>query len=248
MKQHLDIETTPKHVAIIMDGNGRWACRRGLPRMAGHKQGAEALRQTVKNAAEFGIEYLTVFGFSSENWKRPQDEVKELMKLLRHYLRSETAELHKNNVRLCIIGDRNAFDADIIELIRNAEMLTANNDGITVVMALNYGGRHDIAQSARRIALRALEAGTVPSVEEVEKQFDAHLMSAGMPEPDLLIRTSGEHRISNFLLWQCSYSEFYFTDTLWPDFDETELHLALQSYAKRDRRYGGLNAEQNREG
>lgn len=236
----------PKHVAIIMDGNGRWAKQRGLPRVAGHKQGAEAARRIVSLASKAGVEYVTLFGFSSENWKRPQDEVQELMKLLRYYLRSETAELHKNNARLRVIGDRSAFAEDIVELIRNAEKLTADNDGITVVMALNYGGRHDIAQAAKHIAMRALEDGSVPSTEEIENQFDAHLLTAGMPEPDLLIRTSGECRISNFLLWQCSYAEFFFTDTLWPDFDKADLDEALNAYAQRDRRYGGLTAQAER--
>lgn len=230
----------PKHVAVIMDGNGRWAKARGLPRVAGHRQGAESARRIVKLALEAGVEYLTLFGFSSENWSRPKDEVGELMKLLRFYLRSETAEFHKNNARLRVIGDRTGFDEDIIELIKNAESLTADNDGITVVIALNYGGRHDIAQAARRIALRSVEEGHAPSVQEIEAQFDAHLMTAGMPEPDLLIRTSGEQRISNFLLWQCSYAEFFFTDTLWPDFDKADLDDALSAYAGRDRRYGGL--------
>lgn len=241
MKQSPDNKNNiPSHIAIIMDGNGRWANARGLPRVAGHKHGAEALRRVVELTAEAGVKYLTVFGFSSENWNRPEGEVKELMKLLRYYLRSETAELHKSNVRLRVIGDRSAFDDDIVGLIHNAEMLTSENDGITVVMALNYGGKHDIAQAAHHIALRTAETGAAPSVAEIEKQFDAHLMSAGMPNPDLLIRTSGEYRISNFLLWQCAYAEFFFTDTLWPDFGKDDLDEALAAYALRDRRYGGV--------
>jgi undecaprenyl diphosphate synthase len=224
----------PQHIAIIMDGNGRWAQRRGLPRSAGHKQGAEAARKIVKAAADLGVRYLTLFGFSSENWSRPEDEVKELMKLLRFYLRSETAELHKNGARLSVIGDRSAFDADIIQLIDNAEELTGGNDGIHVVIALNYGGRHDILQAAQRAAAEG--------ADDFEAAFEANLMTAGLPEPELLIRTSGEQRISNFLLWQCAYSEFVFTDILWPDFDAKALESAVQEFAARDRRFGGLSA------
>jgi undecaprenyl diphosphate synthase len=240
MKKNVQNSAVPRHIAVSMDGNGRWAKHRGLPRVAGHRQGAEAARRIANLAAEAGVEYITLFGFSSENWKRPEAEIQELMKLLRHYLRSETAELHKNNARLRVIGDRSAFDQDIVELIKNAERLTADNDGINVVIALNYGGQNDIAQAVHHMANKAVESGFVPSVDEVETQFSAHLMTAGMPDPDLLIRTSGEHRISNFLLWQCSYAEFFFTDTLWPDFDKADLDEALNTYAKRDRRYGGL--------
>ena len=223
----------PKHIAIIMDGNGRWAQARGLPRAAGHKQGAEAVRACVKAAADKGIECLTLFGFSSENWQRPQEEVNELMRLLRHYLRAETAELHKNNVRLRVIGDRCAFDADIIKLIENAEELTQHNDGITVAMALNYGGRADILQAAQK----------AQNADDFEAAFEANLMSAGLPDVDLMIRTSGEQRISNFLLWQCAYAEFVFLDTLWPDFNAKSLSDALSQYAARDRRFGALGQQ-----
>jgi undecaprenyl diphosphate synthase len=224
----------PRHVAIIMDGNGRWAQARGLPRAAGHRQGAEAVRRVVKAAGELGISYVTLFGFSSENWRRPESEIKELMKLLRYYLRSETAELHRSNVCLRVIGDRSAFESDIVELIENAEDLTRPNDGLTVIMALNYGGQADILQAARKASVDA----------EDDLAFEAHfkqsLMTADFPDPDLLIRTSGEQRISNFLLWQCAYSEFVFTNTLWPDFDKAALEGALAEYAQRDRRFGGL--------
>ncbi|MCB1651174.1 MAG: isoprenyl transferase [Alphaproteobacteria bacterium] len=230
----------PEHIAIIMDGNGRWAQRHGFSRTAGHKKGAEALQRLVRLVSETGVRYLTVFGFSSENWSRPEAEVKELMKLLRYYLRSETAELHKSNIRLRVIGDRSAFDADIVQLIHNAEKLTAGNKGITVIMALNYGGKFDIAQAARRLAAQAVETGFVPSTQEVLHQFDAHLMTSGVPDPDLLIRTSGEQRISNFLLWQCAYAEFFFTETLWPDFDRSDLDEALSAYARRERRFGAV--------
>lgn len=228
----------PKHIAIIMDGNGRWAKARGLPRTAGHKQGAESARRVVKAATELGVRYLTLFGFSSENWNRPDSEIKDLMNLLRYYLRSETAELHKNGARLRVIGDRTGLDDDIVKMIENAEELTEDNSAITVVMALNYGGRNDILHAVRR--LHNAHLGQKLSFETVEAQFPGFLMTEGVPDPDLLIRTSGEQRISNFLLWQCAYSEFVFTDTLWPDFDKAELEQALAVYAERDRRFGAL--------
>src|SRR5688572_13203722 len=187
----------PKHIAIIMDGNGRWANKRGLPRTSGHKQGAEAARRVVKNATELNIQYLTLFGFSSENWSRPESEIKELMSLLRYYLRSETAELHKSGAKLRVIGNREALDEDIVELIENAEKLTAGNKKINVVIALNYGGRHDILQAASRVAKQCIENGVAPSTKEIEKDFCKNLMTDGIPDPDLLIRTSGEKRISN---------------------------------------------------
>lgn len=230
----------PEHVAIIMDGNGRWAQKRGLPRTAGHKQGAEALRRIVRVAAECEVKYLTLFGFSSENWNRPQSEINELMKLLRYYLRSETAELHKSNVRLRVIGDRTAFDEDIIQLIENAEELTKDNNGITVVMALNYGGRHDIAQAAQHMIEKAVADGKVPDLERLEKGISENLMTQGIPEPDLLIRTSGEKRISNFLLWQCAYTEMVFTPVLWPDFKKRDFEKALIEFSERDRRFGAV--------
>ncbi len=231
---------TPKHVAIIMDGNGRWASKRGLPRTSGHKQGAEAARRIVTAAADLGVQYLTLFGFSSENWSRPESEVKDLMSLLRYYLRAETAELHKSGAKLKVIGDREALDEDIVQLIRNAESLTGQNKKITVIIALNYGGRHDILQAACRMAGECVAEGRKPDIREVEEKFEGFLMTAGIPDPDLLIRTSGEKRISNFLLWQCAYSELIFTDTLWPDFDRKDLEQALQDYAGRERRYGAL--------
>lgn len=234
----------PNHVAIIMDGNGRWASARGLPRTFGHKQGAEAARKVTTAAAELGINYLTLFGFSSENWNRPESEVSELMRLLRYYLRSETAELHKNNIRLRVIGDRTAFAADIIELIGNAEKLTEGNTGLCVMIALNYGGRADIVQAAQKLSAMAVERGTAFSNDEVKALMDNTLSTAGAPDPDLLIRTSGEKRISNFLLWQCAYAEFVFTDTLWPDFDKAALESAIAEYAGRDRRFGALKESQ----
>ncbi len=232
--------TTPRHVAIIMDGNGRWAKRRGLPRSAGHKQGAEAARRIVEAAANRGIEYITLFGFSSENWNRPRAEIEELMKLLRYYLRSETADLHKKNARLRVVGDHSAFDEDIIQLIRNAEELTAGNRRINVTIALNYGGRQDIAQAVEKLCRSTLESGQIPTREEIGQRLTQNLLTHELPDPDLLIRTSGEKRISNFMLWQCAYAEMVFSSVLWPDFDETCLDEALSEYAGRERRFGAL--------
>ena len=222
-----------------MDGNGRWAKSRGLPRTAGHKKGAEAVRRAVESAAEIGVRYLTLFGFSSENWSRPENEISDLMNLLRYYLRSETAELHKKGVRLRVIGDRSAFDADIVKMIENAETLTEDNDKIDVIIALNYGGRNDILQAVQR--LHNAHLGEKLTIETVAAQFPGFLMTQGLPDPDLLIRTSGEARISNFLLWQCAYTEFVFTDTLWPDFDRGSFDDAVAEYAERDRRFGAIS-------
>lgn len=230
----------PRHVAIIMDGNGRWAKRRGLPRTAGHKQGAEAARKIVEAAADRGVEYLTLFGFSSENWNRPRAEIEELMKLLRYYLRSETADLHKRNARLRVVGDLSAFDADIIQLIDNAQALTENNTRINVTIALNYGGRQDIAQAVEKLCQEVLEAGIVPPQEAIARALERNLRTHALPDPDLLIRTSGEKRISNFMLWQCAYAEMVFSPVLWPDFGPAELDQALGEYADRDRRFGSV--------
>jgi undecaprenyl diphosphate synthase len=227
----------PKHVAIIMDGNGRWAKARGLPRVAGHRRGAEAARRTVEAAAELGVAYLTLFGFSSENWKRPANEVDDLMALLRHYLRGEVAELHRHNIRIRVIGDRERLAPDIVTLIENTEALTAGNTRLQVAIALSYGGRAEIAGAARRIAEEVL-AGKLAPAEIDEVCFARHLLTADMPDPDLVIRTSGEQRLSNFLLWQTAYSEFVFIETLWPDFGKPDLERALREYHGRDRRYG----------
>ena len=227
----------PQHVAIIMDGNGRWAQSRGLPRIAGHRRGAEAVRRTVVAATELGISYLTLFGFSSENWKRPADEIHDLMGLLRHYLRGEIAELHEQGVRLRVIGDRSRLPADIVTLIVNSEALTRDNGGLHLSVALSYGGRAEIAIAARRIAEEAA-AGRLDPAAVDETLFGRFLFTEGMPDPDLLIRTSGEQRISNFLLWQSAYSELVFTETLWPDFDKADLEKAVRDYHGRERRYG----------
>ena len=227
----------PKHVAIIMDGNGRWAVSRGLPRTAGHHRGAEAVRRSVIGAAELGISYLTLFGFSSENWKRPPTEVDDLMGLLRLYLRSEIAEFHRNGVRLRVIGDRERLSSDLVGMIAGAEEMTDANRRLQLTVALSYGGRSEIARAARRIAERA-KAGEIDPAEIDEPLFEQHLLTAGMPDPDLVIRTSGEKRISNFLLWQTAYAELVFIDKLWPDFTKQDLEDAIREFRSRDRRYG----------
>jgi undecaprenyl diphosphate synthase len=229
----------PRHIAIIMDGNGRWATARGRPRVYGHKKGADALRCTIEAARELGVSYLTLFGFSTENWKRPAEEVSELMRLLRFYLRSEVAELHRNGVRLRVIGDRARFAADIVELMEHAETLTRDNDALHLTVALNYGGRQEIVGAARRLVAEA-EAGRLTAGDVDEAALRAGLFAPDLPEPDLLIRTSGEHRISNFLLWQCAYAEFMFIDRLWPDFGRDDLVQAIEMFHGRERRFGGL--------
>jgi undecaprenyl diphosphate synthase len=227
----------PRHIAIIMDGNGRWAKARGLPRIAGHRRGAEAVRRTVTAAAELGIPYLTLFGFSSENWKRPHEEVDDLMGLLRHYLRGEIAELHRNQVRLRVIGDLGRLAPDIGTLIANAETLTRDNGGVNLTIALSYGGRDEIIAAVRALAGK-VAAGDLPPDALDETVISQHLFTSDIPDPDLLIRTSGEQRISNFLLWQCAYSELVFTKTLWPDFGQADLEQAIADYGGRERRYG----------
>jgi undecaprenyl diphosphate synthase len=227
----------PRHIAIIMDGNGRWAQARGLPRIAGHRQGAEALRRTVTATGELGIPYLTLFGFSSENWKRPLAEVDDLMGLLRHYLRGEIAELHRNGVRLRVIGERGRLASDIVTLIANAEGLTRDNNGVNLTIALSYGGRAEIIAAMRVLAAKAA-AGELAAGGIDEAMVSRHLFTADIPDPDLLIRTSGEQRISNFLLWQCAYSELVFTKTLWPDFGRGDLEQAIADFGGRERRYG----------
>jgi len=227
----------PRHIAIIMDGNGRWAQARGLPRIAGHRHGAEAARRAVTAAAEVGVPYLTLFGFSSENWRRPSGEIHDLMGLLRHYLRGEIAELHRNGVRLRVIGELGRLDPDIIEMIERAEAMTRDNARITVTIALSYGGRAEIVAAVRAIAQR-VQSGSLAAAAIDEDCFTRYLFTAGLPDPDLLIRTSGEQRISNFLLWQSAYSEFFFTKTLWPDFSKHDLEEAIDEFCGRDRRYG----------
>jgi undecaprenyl diphosphate synthase len=229
----------PTHVAIIMDGNGRWARARGLPRAAGHRRGADAVRRTVRGAGELGIGYLTLYGFSSENWKRPADEVDDLMKLLRIYLRGEIAELHRNNVRMRVIGNRQRLAPDIISLIDHAEQQTAANSGLTLVIALNYGGRDEITEAVRALA-QEVAAGRLSRDAISETVIAETLTTSGIPDPDLIIRTSGEKRLSNFLLWQSAYSELLFLDVLWPDFTKNDLEQAITEFHRRDRRYGAV--------
>jgi undecaprenyl diphosphate synthase len=223
----------PRHVAIIMDGNGRWAKQRHLPRIAGHKRGVESVRAAVKSCAERGIEYLTLFAFSSENWRRPAEEVALLMQLFQGALANEVEKLHRNGVRLKVVGDAARFDPKICHLIGQGEKLTAANHKLTLTIAANYGGRWDILQ-----ALNRLSKEKNPGEEITEQDLAPHLAMSYAPEPDLFIRTGGEQRVSNFLLWQLAYSELYFTDTLWPDFDARALDLAIDSYRSRERRFG----------
>ncbi|MDX1574876.1 MAG: isoprenyl transferase [Kiloniellales bacterium] len=229
----------PTHVAIIMDGNGRWAKARGLPRTAGHRRGAEAVRRAMIGAAELGISYLTLYGFSSENWKRPLTEVDDLMGLLRRHLQHDIAKTAEEGVRLCVIGERERLPIDIVRLIGDAEERTRNNDRITVAIAISYGSRQEIAAAARYLAAQAV-AGKIDPDAIDEDVFAGCLMTAGMPDPDLVIRTSGEQRISNFLLWQSAYSELIFVDKLWPDFDKEDLAEAIREFQQRDRRYGAV--------
>lgn len=230
---------TPRHVAIIMDGNGRWAKARHLPRAAGHRKGMEAVRTVVKAAGEAGVEFLTLFGFSSENWKRPEDEVKDLMGLLRLYLRKDAHDLHRQGVRLRVIGDRARLAADIQDQLAEVEAMTAANTALTLVIAISYGGRDELVRAARQLA-RDAAAGLIDPDAIDEAAVAGRLFTGDIPDPDLLIRTSGEQRISNFLLWQSAYTEFVFVDTLWPDFDRDAFAAALDAYGRRERRYGAV--------
>ena len=227
----------PRHVAVIMDGNNRWAKKRFMPGVAGHKAGVDAVRAVVETSAEQGIEVLTLFAFSSENWRRPEVEVNALMKLFIVALEREVKKLHKNNIRLVIMGDKSAFQQKIQDLIAEAEQLTANNDRMTLVIAANYGGQWDIAQAAKRIA-HDVEAGKLKAEDINEQVFHKYTWLNEFPAPDLMIRTGGEERISNFMLWQTAYSEFYFSDALWPDFKQQEYKKALAAFANRVRRFG----------
>jgi undecaprenyl diphosphate synthase len=227
----------PAHVAIIMDGNGRWAKKRHLPRIAGHRAGVEAVRTIVETCAAKGIKVLTLFAFSSENWRRPEAEVSLLMELLLTSLQREVDKLHENKVRLLFIGAREAFNAKLVEMMNSAEQMTAGNNGLTLVIAINYGGRWDVTQAVRQLAQR-VEAGELKAADIDAGLIEAHLCLHGLPEPDLFIRTGGEQRISNFLLWHLSYAELYFTDALWPDFDARAMDNALESFASRQRRFG----------
>lgn len=232
----------PRHVAVIMDGNGRWAVGRGLPRTEGHRAGVAALRRIVKHSAGRGVEILTLFSFSSENWNRPPAEVGFLMGLLERFVRRDLAEIHRQNVRVTMIGEREGLDPAILGLIEEGEALTRENTGMTLVVAFNYGGRNEIARAVRQLAAD-VAAGTLAPQDITEDSISRYLDTAALPDPDLIIRTSGEQRLSNFLLWQAAYSEFYFADLHWPDFDERALDSAFEAFATRDRRFGGLSAK-----
>ena len=227
-----------RHLAIIMDGNGRWAKARRLPRVAGHRAGVEAVRRVVEAAPDLGIEVLTLYAFSSENWKRPADEVSDLMGLLHHYIRSEIKDLHKNGVRLDFIGDWKKLKPDLVALLEDARVLTTGNDKLVLIMALNYGGQDELARAARALAEDVAAGRINPETIDIEA-LGNRLDTAGLPPPDLVLRTSGEMRLSNFLLWQSAYAEFVATDTLWPDFDRAALAEAVAEFATRERRFGG---------
>jgi undecaprenyl diphosphate synthase len=230
--------SSPVHLALIMDGNGRWAKSRGLPRVEGHRRGADSVRTAITCCIKYGVRYLTLYSFSSENWKRPAQEVDDLMGLLRRYLQSEIAELHKNGVRLRVIGDRSALSHDIISLIEDAETLTRKNQTLDLIVALSYGGRAEIANAARRVA-EDVVSGRI-AVEDIDEDAVAsHLETVDIPDPDIMVRTSGEQRISNFLLWQMAYTEFVFLDTLWPDFSEKDFLQVISEFQRRERRFGG---------
>lgn len=238
---------TPRHVAIIMDGNGRWALQRGLPRVRGHHQGVEAVRRVARAARDLGIEYLTLYSFSTENWSRPRSEVGELFSLLKSFVRRDLAELHHNNVRVRIIGEREGLPSDILKLLVEAEKLTASNTGQTLVIAFNYGARQEITMAARRLARAAAEGRLDPDCIS-PADFEAELETHGIPDPDLIIRTSGEQRLSNFLLWQAAYAELVFVEKFWPDFAEADLVAAIEQFAHRDRRFGAVSGDEGSRG
>lgn len=229
-----NVPNIPKHIAVIMDGNGRWARKRFLPRIAGHKRGVEKVRDLVKQCVQLNVEYLTIFAFSSENWRRPTEEVTFLMGLFMQALKREVVKLHQNNIKLLMIGDRSRFDAALVAEMEASEQLTANNTGLVLTVAANYGGRWDVLQAVNKMQ----QALPQLSGHYNEEHLTPYLAMSYAPEPDLFIRTGGEKRISNFLLWQLAYTELYFTDTLWPDFNDVEFNLAIQSYAQRERRFG----------
>ena len=231
----------PKHVAIIMDGNGRWAAAKGLPRFEGHRRGLEALRRAVRSAVEIGIEYLTIYSFSSENWSRPQTEVLELMGLLKHFIRHDLADLHSRNICVKVIGERDDLSKDIVCLLDEAEQLTRLNNGMKLIVAFNYGGRQEIARATRRL-VEAISDGKVDAARIDADTISTFLDTAAFPDPDLVIRTSGEQRLSNFLIWQSAYAEFVFLPVLWPDFDRAQFEIAIEQYRNRERRFGGLKA------
>ncbi len=234
-------ENMPQHIAIIMDGNGRWAKMRSLPRTSGHRQGVEAVRRTVKACLELGIPYLTLFSFSSENWSRPADEIRFLFNLLRRFIHQDVAELHAAGVRVKVVGSRENLDQDLLSLIDESEALTAGNDRMTLVVAFNYGSRNEIVRAVRLLSEK-VQSGEVDPAEIDESVFDGHIDTAGVPDPEMIVRTSGEKRLSNFLLWQAAYAELVFIDEHWPEFNRELLCKAIDSFHSRERRFGGLSA------
>ncbi|MGL5822236.1 MAG: isoprenyl transferase [Sarcina sp.] len=232
----LDMDNIPKHIAIIMDGNGRWAKKRGLPRTMGHKAGAETIRKVLKECDSLGVKYLTLYAFSTENWKRPKDEVNAIMKLLVEFLRKEIAELHSNNVKVTTIGDLDKIPKFCQDEIAMAKELTKDNTGVVLNVAFNYGGRDEIIRAIKK----CIDSG-INSSEITEDVFEKYLDTCGMPDPDIIIRPSGEQRISNYLLWQCAYSEFWYSNINWPDFKPEDLREAIYDFQNRDRRFGGVN-------
>lgn len=241
LARQVNFEQLPAHIAIIMDGNGRWAEARGLPRAAGHRMGVEAVRRVVRAAIELAIPYLTIYSFSSENWSRPVAEVIDLMGLMKRFIRRDLADLHKNGVRIRIIGERDKVDGELLALIDEAIVITAGNTALDLVIAFNYGSRNEIAKAARRLAIEVAEGRLSPSAITPDL-LGARLDTQGIPDPDLVIRTSGELRLSNFLMWQAAYAELMFVDVLWPDFSREHLEQAVTAYKARDRRFGGLSA------
>ena len=234
--------TNPRHVAIIMDGNGRWASARGLPRSAGHKAGIDAVRRAVRAAADFGIEYLTIYSFSTENWSRPKNEVMFLLDLLRRFISQDVAELHSAGVKIQIIGDRANLDTKLVRMLEDAERLTAENTKLKLVVAFNYGSRQELVRAAQKLASQ-VQSGEIDSASITVELFSQALETSGMPDPDLLIRTGGEERISNFLLWQCAYAEFVFVPEYWPEFNAEIFSRAIAEFNARERRFGGLKAQ-----
>ena len=237
----VDFDRLPRHVAIIMDGNGRWAKKRGLLRTAGHKVGAETFRKIARHCKKLGIEYLTVYAFSTENWKRPAEEVETIMGLLKNYMAEAIESMEEEKIKLKFFGDMSALSPELQELVRKTDEMSSRIDGFQANVCLNYGGRDEILQAARAFAKECAEGKADPDSLTAE-QFGSYLYSAGVPDPELIIRPSGELRLSNFLLWQCAYAEFYYCDTLWPDFSEEDLEKAIVDYQKRDRRFGGVKA------
>ena len=230
-----------RHVAIIMDGNGRWAAERGLPRAEGHRQGVESVRRTLEAAMELGVSHLTLFSFSSENWSRPKQEINDLFGLLRRFVRRDLADLHKNGVKIRVIGARTGLESDILRMLDEAAELTKDNTALDLTIAFNYGARDEIARAAQRIA-EDVKAGAMDASDVTPEKFSTYLDTAGLPDPDLLIRTSGELRLSNFLLWQLAYAEFVFVDVYWPDFSKDVFAAAIAEYQQRSRRFGGTSA------